>query len=574
MSLWKKGVAFVTQSVLTVDFGQCLAEVNNGTWGTIGGTDNHGNPVPIGEATGITYALCKTACGVGPEKFTWSSFSPQFSAWLLPYLALVSQIPFGTGNKWSNFVSVLLTVGSPTLAAYCLALTVLNTRWAISRFQDISFPNAKNAAFILTALQQSCIYITPDHSLLASLIILEENDDWWRRLAKALNYTSSWTIATAVSVVWVVIAFIFTLVDSFTGIWNMGDPVALFGQGVGFLWLWLLPLVIGWQQLSPICDPIRVGEEVDKINAEAFVATESGGVVKAVTLVERRAIAVTEPQDEPFPNRRHRRSICHDARLSATPFYYARVFAWFHAVEDVAVAFSAASRNTLEFCPDDESSHEYGSRKYKRTGSAAELTESCRPWEDGEFSSLTGLYHRMLIASGLAIGLQWGTTGAAIVVVYLTPTVGLGCQSGAYLLYGLLSTVVFVLMFISSVLAHCAYPQSHRTYTAPPNTTVSHLAASLSIGLRRLGKVIAAFNTVWVVLMCLFQLGGFFNRCYCNSCMLSLGHKAYSVLQFTVSDLAGMETAWIGGSILAVGSCIIFIAFVNLWIDFSSMRPL
>jgi hypothetical protein len=50
----------------------------------------------------------------------------KFSAWLLPWLALLSQLPFGATHRLDNFVSVLLAVGSPTLAAYSLTLTVLN----------------------------------------------------------------------------------------------------------------------------------------------------------------------------------------------------------------------------------------------------------------------------------------------------------------------------------------------------------------------------------------------------------------------------------------------------------------
>ena len=82
----------------------------------------------------------------------WTVFSQQFSSWLLPWLALVSQLPFGANDKFDNFIATLLTVGSPTLAAYSLALTVLNGRWIARRFGSFNYPNTRNAVRILNSL--------------------------------------------------------------------------------------------------------------------------------------------------------------------------------------------------------------------------------------------------------------------------------------------------------------------------------------------------------------------------------------------------------------------------------------
>ena len=103
-----------------------------------GKTDNHGNllPPPTSNATAITYNLCISQCGAGQEPFQWAIFSQQFSSWLLPWLALVSQLPFGANDKLDNLESMLLTLGSPTLAAYSLALTVLNGRWIAQLFSN------------------------------------------------------------------------------------------------------------------------------------------------------------------------------------------------------------------------------------------------------------------------------------------------------------------------------------------------------------------------------------------------------------------------------------------------------
>ena len=43
--------------------------------------------------------------------------------------------------------------------------------------------------------------------------------------------------------------------------------------------------------------------------------------------------------------------------------------------------------------------------------------------------------------------------------------------------------------------------------------------------------------------------------------------KAYLVLQLTMDDAGGMIGAWIGGAFLATGSALIFVIFVNIFIN-------
>jgi hypothetical protein len=112
----------------------------------------------------------------------------------LAYLALVSQLPFGSNHRLDNLLSMLLTVGSPTLAAYSLALTVLNGHWIAQRFAGVSYPNARNAVRILSSLQQSPLKVNADDSLLASLVVLHANDEFWEELAVWLNYVHTWLV--------------------------------------------------------------------------------------------------------------------------------------------------------------------------------------------------------------------------------------------------------------------------------------------------------------------------------------------------------------------------------------------
>jgi hypothetical protein len=87
------------------NFNQCLSEFRNGTHGTQGGVDYMGRPVNYSDASGLTYEMCINICGPGQEPFAWSVFSQQFSSWLLPWVSLVSQLPFYGGTRLINLNS-------------------------------------------------------------------------------------------------------------------------------------------------------------------------------------------------------------------------------------------------------------------------------------------------------------------------------------------------------------------------------------------------------------------------------------------------------------------------------------
>jgi hypothetical protein len=45
--------------------------------------------------TQFTYKECVDTCGAGVGAFNWTMFSQDFSTWLLPWIALMFQLPFG-----------------------------------------------------------------------------------------------------------------------------------------------------------------------------------------------------------------------------------------------------------------------------------------------------------------------------------------------------------------------------------------------------------------------------------------------------------------------------------------------
>jgi hypothetical protein len=137
---------------------------------------------------------------------------------------------------------MVLTVGSPTLAAYSLAITVLNGQYVAKRFAEYQYSNVRSVIRVLSGLQQAPLHIANDHGLLASLVVLPQNDAWFLEIIEWLDYEHTWSIAAGASIAWVFTAYVFTVVESFRHI--LSETMNSNGQGVGSVWLWVSVLSV------------------------------------------------------------------------------------------------------------------------------------------------------------------------------------------------------------------------------------------------------------------------------------------------------------------------------------------
>lgn len=369
-----------------LDFQGCLNDVRSGSWGLHGAVDANGIQVTnLTDALGISYQLCLKACGTGTGDFDWKSFSQQLTAWLLPWLGLISQIPYGTRDGLSDLLAVLLTIGSPTLAAYSLALAVLSNRWMVKRFQRSTHHNSNLAAQTLCNLQQVALdfpNVGPQSRYLANL---RDNDSWWQQLSHELDYSlPRWTLASIISVFYMVLADIIT--------WSnlLGEPLSnvqadVTGEIISSLWLCFLPIMIGYLLLSPKTDWHRISRAFDRVH---------------IQMPELRSFNIRiSPQD----------TLDEDETCSAPIFYHARVFAWLVVASKVIDSFDA----TPQYPPN------YDIRDALPGNQQA--VYRCQIRADRFAYDVFSIVFRSAL---LALLLQWGTTGAAIMADWYTPTKG------------------------------------------------------------------------------------------------------------------------------------------------------
>jgi len=170
-----------------------------------------------------------------------------------------------------------------------------------------------------------------------------------------------------------------------------------------------------------------------------------------------------------------------------------------------------------------------------------------------------GALTSMFYASILALVLQCGTTAAAAIIIVFTPTVGLGCRSLGYVIYGVTSLLIMFFIIISTICVRIS-----ETRVGPSNTfSVKNLTAFTAIALRRLSLLLALINATGLVVLSCFQFSHFLDNCYCNASVVGRGTDSFIIISFG-EWISTMRTARVSATILAAASMAIYM--FSLWL--------
>ena len=174
-----------------------------------------------------------------------------------------------------------------------------------------------------------------------------------------------------------------------------------------------------------------------------------------------------------------------------------------------------------------------------------------------------GALTSMLTASVMAFILQFGVTAASTIIVVFTPTIGLGCYSLGYILYGTISLLVLYLTMASTVLARISETRDERS------ATVKRFTASIAIALRRVSLLLALINTAGLIFFFFSQFSRLVGTCYCHASVLGRGKESYVVVAYD-GWISVMKTSRILATIFAAGSMATFMIFLRVMSSFPS----
>ena len=472
-------------------------------------------------------------------------------------------------------------MGSPALAAYSLQITHLNKYWIHTAFLNVKYPNSKLVPTALAAFHHIPVRIEEQPPFLHSLIVLPNNDGFWSHLAAA-NKTRRWSIPLVMSYVLVIFSVIMTTIDSIT------SPPDATGYGIAAVWTFLLPLVIGWLHVGCEPEPSHLRKSLAAANQDYWISTERRD---HPTMTNNAAIEFAEPGTVDFARK--------DELKPVPVFNYSRAFVAPMTAEVVLRLMKTAAANARQKIPVGRAlgrgisvwvEGENGETlPENRIGTTAEVIEYCtrilQQPERNRWDSTTsldiqspevcpadaiypppehhlpttsrwapGIWRRVLISSVLALGLQWGTAGAAVFINYKSPPVGLGCCSLSFLLYGVMGTLSFFLFLASSILAHMSRPLPGQVSTRSRSRSWCTTGAVIS---RWLGKFVAITSAIGILLVCSFGVIGAFDSCFCNSTTFNRGRQLITIYGMGDMPNAGIGF-WIGGLAMAFFTSILF----------------
>ena len=135
-------------------------------------------------------------------------------------------------------------------------------------------------------------------------------------------------------------------------------------------------------------------------------------------------------------------------------------------------------------------------------------------------------------------------------IVIFTPTIGVGCRSLGYIIYGGISILILSLTIISE------------TRVGPSTTSsIKGFTALIAITFRRLCLFLAFANAIGMIVLSCLQFSRTLDTCYCNSSVIGNGMNSYAIIVF---NGRAMRTYRIWATVLAAACIGIYMTF--LWL--------
>ncbi|KAF7364269.1 hypothetical protein MSAN_01086700 [Mycena sanguinolenta] len=502
---------------------------------------------------GVTYEACKAVCGGMVQSVNFSSAVVVLTTWLLPWIALIAQLPFEAGG-WMDLLSACLCVGSPALATYSLALTAFNRRYISNQFKQLKeraatdtqqnyrymVERVEKADVVLKETQQCPMRADQRTGELASLVVLPDRQNFWLIAEKDLKntgrgFTYSFLAQT-------ILAFMSYMVSLIVAVDSPQGPDVGLQFAASSLWIWMFPIVFGYIRVGSQCKAGAIKEALVDNHIISQRGVPGGGEVRYQKGLRPDA-NLYPPFDTPTWLGRDVRG---DERLEGPIFNYARIFTWFAFADHVRKAFDTsiyclrtrepnAPVVPQEVIPPADPENMTAQDAASCCGLApSQNLRAFMSWEDIPSDTIQHIFYAAL----LALFLQWGTTGAALFVGYYTRPVGLGCRSGSYLIYGVAATISWLLLVLSQFLSHEVMQQLERNpLQRSPHKTW------MAVVTRVVGKAIAIANAGWLIALSFIAETGIFKTCLCQSNSFQYHAGAWIVL-FKGGGRLGL---WLGG---------------------------
>ncbi|KAF1933565.1 uncharacterized protein M421DRAFT_200180 [Didymella exigua CBS 183.55] len=396
----------------------------------------------------VTYDGCVAICGPGNEYYTWPVISVTLTTWILPILGILLQAPFESNAFWRTVKACNRWIGSP-VSSLAAILWDIGISGKCALFVDMAVPynetpnhgsdyaSMRDSFYILMNLNQykmkPVISMTREAEGLLRVALFSKELQLvgthktlsQKRLKLAHDLRSNrrkGVVPIFLSTLWFILALGISIEAAFG---DLGSNLQAHNLAMGLFVSWL-PILI----LCSILDrnPVASDDIQRKLNKLVNLVCDS------LLDLEIRTEYVASFAD--LPQAQHMaywvEKIATKAELikdnyfhgfagqARTRFHYGAAYAILIDIEKAYIA--ERGRNWLR-----------DPREARAALVLGQLDQGCT-WFDG----------RQLWTVVVSILLVGGTSVGAFVLSFNTPTVGLGCRTGGYLIFFIIALVLLI----------------------------------------------------------------------------------------------------------------------------------
>ena len=557
----------------------------------------------------ISVQGCRLLCGAGVRYYTWSQISATITTWVLPIIGTFLQAPFEGNQFRGTLYAIVRWVGSPIaslsyilwnikIIGKCALLSDMSTSFNDNLKKNKDAQKMRDSLYILSVMNQYTFKQGIDVAEAAKLLrialfadTIDQVDLSLRRrtLASALREGRKRGIVPVfITLMWFIFALAISIQSAFG---EVGANATAHGLALGLLLAWFPVLV-----LSSIVDrnPVMTSTTREKLNK----------------FLRRAQIAVRK--DTNFENRvrsnlsKARANALHDVESrredSVAPIDSSKI-------ARVAKAERTGSKTDVEAqflhardigrCEDEDFENEephplawgffedfagqgrirwhYGVAHSILAGMETIILDksrnSRRDRRGRNWLEIPGIREMLICNPAENVGLWYfdprefweilsalfivaGTISGAFVISYRTPTVGLGCRSGGYVIFGTIALGLFALELLVWAII------------GPPNTPSARSRRNVLNWFFRLGELV---STSWLLYIVMAQTIGSYQTC---DCMSSNWGRWGGYIDTTIAEIApGVAKYWIIGVCLSCMIMFTAIAFlVAEWCEQSHLN--
>ncbi|EMC96232.1 hypothetical protein BAUCODRAFT_69340 [Baudoinia panamericana UAMH 10762] len=525
--------------------------------------------IPKDPSTQITTAACKILCGTGSDYYTWAQASGTITTWVLPIMGVILQAPFESNAFWETVWSLARWIGSP-IASLSYILWNIKVSGKCALMADMAAPydsfdedrrsnfqSMRDSLYLLATLNQYSIapevlytnkhnskpaegllrvvLFSKDLRLLKRRRPPDELNAMRQKIAQQLRDTRrKGVVPVFLSTLWFLFAMAISIQSSFG---YVGSNATAHDLALGCLLAWLPILILcGIIDRNPVsADDIRkkinrlidhvrkslMDEQVRRLFAETIDAAEERAQVerRINDLGEQCAIMGNVPFFEGF------------AGQARVRWHYGAAHPILCDIDDCYI--SAHGRHWLR--------DETRARMFLVLGSRR--------------GGLDWLDYRELAQVSTAVFYVLGTTFGAWVLSFYTPTVGLGCRSGSYIVFIVIASALLV---FEIVLWWYFDAKKHVVRKLKSMSTQEKWDWFFF-------RPTEAGNTVYLLYRTLAQTFGSDNTCDCMSSNWAPGGGYMDFNQWNTSNSPYVMRYWIIGTTIAV--TVMGIAMIHICLE-------